>query len=151
MKLWAAFEQVGGSIRIFGWKKHGGQNQLMPPQEQSPRFEARDRRRLLFLSSWLGTEERVLWPHYNRCFRFQCWSCLRLDSGTWIATVTRSIAAETRYNLVQGLAQWKRLPSRPSCPRVRILAFPKFFQRKFDIDKVNWQRFCLEQWTGDAY
>ena len=45
-----------------------------------------------------------------------------------------------RFKFVQfwgGLAQWKRFPSGHSCSQVRNLAFPKKFQRKFDVAKVN--------------
>ena len=36
-------------------------------------------------------------------------------------------------------------------PRVRILAFSRFFLRKIvDVAKVNRQHCCLEQWTAEA-
>ena len=73
-------------------------------------------------------------------------SHLRVVYRACVSQVHRTMPKYSR------IAQWIVYSLRTQRPRVRILAFMKFFAEKkiVDVAKVNRRHCCLEQWTAEA-
>ena len=105
------------------------------------------------INATLEFREKILWLVF---FLFRTF---------WLFRRPQPFPSSSRFEMTKSdsggqhstVVEFALLEPQTQLPRVRILAFPKFFSRWFfrekivNVAEVNWQGCCLDQWTAEAW